>query len=143
MAVRPAGSFAQPLRTLFRVGVVGGVSDGQLLDLFATGNREAAESAFRALVERHGPMVLRACRVVLEDPQDAEDAFQATFLILARQAGSIRDRGSVASWLHRIAWRIAAHARAAAARRREIERQAAQSAAQPSPKTSVIYGFLR
>ena len=129
MAVRTASAFAQPLRTLFRVGVVGGLSDGELLDRFATGHREDAEAAFRALMDRHGPMVLRACRVVLDDPHDAEDAFQATFLILARHAGSIRDRGSVASWLHKIAWRIAARARAAAARRREIERQSARPAA--------------
>ena len=60
MAVRTADSFAQPLRTLFRVGVVGGLSDGQLLDRFATGHREDAEAAFRALMDRHGPMVLRA-----------------------------------------------------------------------------------
>jgi RNA polymerase sigma factor (sigma-70 family) len=132
MAVRRAGAFAQPIRTLFRVGAVGGLADRQLLDRFAIGDREAAEAAFRALVERHGPMVLRACRVVLENPHDAEDAFQATFLILARQAGSIRDRDSVASWLHKIAWRIAAHGRAAAARRREIERQGARPVAQPS-----------
>ena len=132
MPVRTANTFAQPLRTLFRVGVVGVLSDGQLLDRFATGHREDAEAAFRALIDRHGPMVFAPCRVVLDNPHDAEDAFQATFLILARQAGSIRDRGSVASWLHRIAWRIAAHARAAAVRRRQIERQNARPAAQPS-----------
>jgi DNA-directed RNA polymerase specialized sigma24 family protein len=108
MEVRTAGILAQPLRTLFGCGVLGGLSDGQLLDRFATGQCEDAEAAFRALVERHGPMVLRACRVVLENPHDAEDAFQATFLILARQAASIRDHGSIASWLHKIAWRIAA-----------------------------------
>jgi RNA polymerase sigma factor (sigma-70 family) len=129
MAVRTPGAFAQPLRTLFRLGVVGGLSDGRLLDQFATGHREDAEAAFRALVERHGPMVLRACRVVLGDPHDAEDVFQATFLVLARRAGSIRDRGSVASWLHKIAWRIAVRARAATARRREVERQSTRAAA--------------
>ena len=59
MAVRTANAVAQPLRTLFRVGVVGGLSDGQLLDRFATGHREDAEAAFRALMDRHGPMVLR------------------------------------------------------------------------------------
>jgi DNA-directed RNA polymerase specialized sigma24 family protein len=140
MAVRPAGAFAHPLRALFRVGVVGGLSDGQLLDLFASGNREAAEAVFRALMERRGAMVMRACRVVLEDPHDAEDAFQATFLILARQAGSILDQGCVGSWLHRIAWRVSTRARAAA-RRREIERQGAKSAAQPSvdPERHLIY----
>ena len=59
MSVKTANAFAQPLRTLFRVGVVGGLSDGQLLDRFATGHREDAEMAFRALMDRHGPMVLR------------------------------------------------------------------------------------
>ena len=97
MTVKAAGAFVQPLRTLFSLGVVGGLSDGRLLDQFATGPREDAEAAFRTLVERHGPMVLRACRVVLGDPHDAEDAFQATFLVLARHTGSIRDRGSVGS----------------------------------------------
>src|ERR1700677_789199 len=130
MVVRTPGAFAHPLRTLFRLGVVGGLSDGRLLDQFATGHREDAEAAFRALVERHGPMVLRACRVVLGDPHDADDAFQATFLVLARHAGSIRDRGSLASWLHKIAWRIAVRARGAAARRREIERQSVRSSAE-------------
>ena len=82
--------------------------------------------------------------MVLDDPHAAEDAFQATFLILARQASSIRDRGSVASWLHRIAWRIAAHARAAAARRREIERQCARQAAQLSsdPERIILDAIL-
>src|SRR5205085_10735985 len=72
-------------------------TDRELLDDFAAGGSEAA---FAALVSRHGPMVLRAARRVLRHEQDAEDAFQATFLVLARSAGSIRKGEAVASWLH-------------------------------------------
>ena len=96
-------SIPRSLGALFDIGVVGDLSDGQLLERFTTGHREAAELAFHSLVERHGPMVLRVCRRLLDDPNDAEDAFQATFLVLLRRAGAIRDRGSVAAWLHGVA----------------------------------------
>ena len=122
-ALRATGVMASPLRTLWGVGVVGSLSDGQLLERFATGHGEAAELPFQALVDRHGPMVLRVCRRLLDDPNDAEDAFQATFLVLLRHAGRIRERGSVAAWLHGVAARIAARARVEAARRRRIERR--------------------
>ena len=79
----------------------------QLLERFVAGRDESAEAGFAALVERHGPMVLRVCRQILGDAHDAEDAFQATFLVLARRAGSVRERDSVASWLHGIARRVA------------------------------------
>ena len=81
----------------------------------------AAEAAFEALVTRHGPMVLRVCRNVLSNPDDAEDAFQATFLVLVKQRASIRKLDSVASWLYGVAARVSARARVDAARRRKTE----------------------
>ena len=78
-----------------------------------------SEAAFEALVDRHGAMVLRVCRQVLGDEHESQDASQATFLVLARRAGSIGRRESVASWLHGVALRVAAKARLANARRRK------------------------
>jgi RNA polymerase sigma factor (sigma-70 family) len=119
-----------PFRTLFEVGAVGGMTDGQLLHLFTTRSDEAAaEAAFKALMERHGPLVLKVCRDVLGDEHAAEDAFQATFLVLARRASSIRKADSVASWLFGIARRIATKSRADAARRRARDRIGAEMAA--------------
>ena len=90
-------------------------------------------SAFEALVSRHGPMVLRVCRDVLGDHDFAEDAFQATFLVLARQAGSIRDRGSVGRWLYEVALRISRRERRRLSRIRSQERQAPEMEAAAPP----------
>ena len=133
MAGGTANALARPLRALWDVGVVGGLSDGQLLDRFATGSSESVEPAFQALVERHGPMVLRVCRRVLDDPHDADDAFQATFLVLLRRARSVRNRASLASWLHGVAMRIAARAKVEAARRRRIEARGIRPSIGPDP----------
>ena len=122
------GGVWRHVHTLFNEGVVGDVADDQLLERFVTERREAGEMAFEALVERHGPMVLRICRAILRDKHDAEDAFQATFLVLARRAASIRSRTSVASWLHGVARRVASCARSAASRRRRHEKKAASLA---------------
>src|SRR5215204_3587272 len=86
--------------------------DAQLLGQFAA---DRDETAFTALVRRHGPMVLNVCRGVLRHEQDAEDAFQATFLVLARKAGSVRRPEAVAGWLYEVAHHVAARAQAAAA----------------------------
>jgi RNA polymerase sigma factor (sigma-70 family) len=96
------------------------VSDGQLLARFVAAHDEAA---FAALLRRHGPMVYRVCRRLLRHTQDAEDAFQATFLVLAKKAGSVVKRDSVSSWLYAVAYRTACNARAGRARRRALERQ--------------------
>jgi RNA polymerase sigma-70 factor (ECF subfamily) len=97
----------------------GGLSDGQLLSWFIERRDEAA---FAALVRRHGPMVLGVCRRVLRHHEDAEDAFQATFLVLARKAASLRSRELVANWLYGAAYRTAQEARARITRRRAREK---------------------
>src|SRR4051794_5809500 len=103
------------LRTLVAGSQAEGQSDRQLLEQFIA---RRDESAFAALVERHGRMVLAVCRRVLRDEHLAEDAFQATFLILARKAATIRRRHQLAGWLHGVALRLAQRARADAARAR-------------------------
>ncbi len=84
-------------------GDLDGASDRELLAGFVSGRDEAA---FRALVERHGPMVARICRHVTVDEHTAEDAFQATFLVLARRADAVEVRGSLAGWLCGVAYRV-------------------------------------
>lgn len=122
------------LNTLTQVGVIGNLSDAQLLDRFLARSGESAGEAFEALVARHGPMVLDVCGNVLRDPHNAQDAFQATFLVLASRAGSIRRRDALASWLLGVARRVALRARADVARRRVYEGLAAEAKAHRSPE---------
>ena len=93
------------LQTVLTAGALGSLPDGVLLERFLSGRGNAdSSSAFAALVERHGPMVLGVCRDVLRNLHDAEDAAQATFLILARNGASIRRVDSLASWLFGVAF---------------------------------------
>src|SRR5437764_15085718 len=120
MTSAQTGIVLQHLRRLAETGRAAEPSDGQLLERF-TAQRD--EAAFASLVRRHGPMVLGLCRSILRHEQDAEDAFQATFLVLARKAESIRQPEAVAGWLYEVAHHAAVKARAAAARRRAQERK--------------------
>lgn len=115
-------------RTLFHVGTTAELTDGQLMERFATGRGEAAELAFGVLVERHGALVLHACRSILIDEHDAQDAFQATFLVLVRKARSLWVRDSLGPWLHQVACRAARGARSARHRRRFHEQRAVELA---------------
>jgi RNA polymerase sigma factor (sigma-70 family) len=121
MAGAQMGAALGQIGRLFGAGTVAGLSDAQLLERFLD-RRDA--TAFEALVARHGPMVLAVCRGLLDDPHAAEDAFQATFLILAKKAGAIRGRDALGGWLHRVARRVALQANADARRRRTQERSA-------------------
>src|SRR5438270_1725623 len=113
-----SGGYGPVIRQVERLLEGGGsavaLGEGQHLRRFADDRDEAA---FEALVSRHGPMVLGTCRRMLADPLDVEDAFQATFLVLARRAGSIQDGDRLGPWLHGVARRVAARSRALAARR--------------------------
>ena len=104
-------SAMRDLRSLFDSGTTAGLSDEQLLRRYADRMAEA-EAAFEALVDRHGPMVWGVCRRALGRSHEAEDAFQATFLILARRANAVRVDGSLGRWLHGVASRVAVGARA-------------------------------
>ncbi len=105
----------QSIATLFESGTLAAMADGPLLERFVAGRDGLA---FEAIVARHGPMVLGVCRRVLAEPTDAEDAFQATFLVLVRKAGTLRDRDRLAPWLYGVAYRVARRARAASRRSR-------------------------
>src|SRR5262245_53297909 len=112
---------AAGLLSLLRRRAAAPTADAELLRAYAA---DRAEPPFRALVERHGPMVLRLCRRRLSDPGAADDAFQATFLTLARTAGSIRRPEALASWLYGVAVRVCGKACRARNRRRAAEAQA-------------------
>ncbi len=116
----PLSSFLRHFRRPVAVRDTGQVTDRDLLQRFARGLNG---DAFAALVQRYGPLVLGVCRRVLRQEQDAEDAFQATFLVLARKAGSIGQPERLGNWLYGVAYRVARKARADVARRRAREHQ--------------------
>src|SRR5947209_13941159 len=120
------GQMSEVIRHLRKTGLLrdrADRTDGQLLEDYLA-SRE--EGALAALVRRHAPLVWGVCRRVLPDPHDAEDAFQATFLVLLRRAASIASRDRLANWLYGVARRTALKARAATAKRKGRERQAAE-----------------
>jgi len=131
MAVIRVGVLTRSLAALCEAGSSAGLADAELLERIAIGRDEASRSAFEVIVARHGRMVLEVCRRALDDPHDAQDAFQATFLVLARRAGSIRRGDALASWLFGVSRRVCARARAEVARRRVHERRAAERMARP------------
>jgi RNA polymerase sigma factor (sigma-70 family) len=122
---RLSGVLRQLSGTVLREG---GLSDGQLLERFLSDRDEAA---FEALVRRHGPMVLGVCRRVLGNSHDADDAFQASFLALARKAGTLSSRELVGHWLFAVAYRTAMCARRTASRRRAMEKHLEQLPERP------------
>jgi RNA polymerase sigma factor (sigma-70 family) len=118
--MKTSGLAHRDLSTLFEAGLTGGLLDAELLERFAIRRDEAA---FEALVRRHGPLVWRVCRLILRHHHDAEDAFQATFLILARKAPTIVPREMLPNWLYGVARQTAIKAKHMAARRETRERR--------------------
>jgi RNA polymerase sigma factor (sigma-70 family) len=141
MKIGSRGTVLRSIETLWGAGSVTGMTDGQLLEQFLSPRDTRAESAFSALVARHGPMVWNVCRSALSESHTAEDAFQATFLILVRKARSIRRRETLAPWLYGVARRVAVRARKIAARREsrwgEIAEMKASSKPDPSRQEEV------
>lgn len=124
------GSLNLVLERIRRLAGGEGWSDAELLERFAARHEPAV---FEVLVQRHGPTVLGVCRRVLRHEQDAEDVFQATFLVLARRAGSIRRHASLGSWLYGVAYRLALKVKARESRRRDHERRCAEMARSDPP----------
>jgi RNA polymerase sigma factor (sigma-70 family) len=124
MVIRPGGQAMREIRTLFDCGTIGSRSVGELLAQILSGP-EGREPALRVLIERHGPMVLGLCRRILGDNGAAEDAFQATFLVLVRKAESLRGCQVLTTWIYGVALRVARKEKAREARRRVVERKAA------------------
>lgn len=119
------GGMTQEYHAIIDGGTVAGLTDGQLLDRFVASPGVEAELAFAALVMRHGPLVFGTCQSLLRSPHDAEDAFQATFIVLARKAGSIRQPDRLGPWLYGVAHQTARRLRHKNARRRTHEVEAA------------------
>lgn len=139
MASTSSGAVVREMQRLFALdaggGTAAGLSEAQLLERFLT-NRDQA--AFEALVVRFGPMVLGVCRGLINDPHLVDDAFQATFLVLVRKGGSIRDKDLFGNWLYGVAYRVAKRARADNAKRQRRERGGIDVAAQPTRESAAV-----
>jgi RNA polymerase sigma factor (sigma-70 family) len=138
MSTNPT-TLVRHLRSLAVKQAMGDWSDQQLLEAFLT---QRSEASFAALVRRHGPMVLSVCRRVLRNSHDAEDAFQATFLLFARKAASIRKQQSLGSWLHSVAFHTAEKLKRTAARQAARERNQARDRAD-DPMEKITWRELR
>src|SRR5262245_1828757 len=125
MATQQLNRLAGLLKSAYSATRLGDEPDADLLDRCRTGNDPAA---FEAVVRRHGGRVLAACRKVLSDAADIDDAFQATFLVLLQHPRAIRKRDSLGAWLYGVAHRIAVRARDTAARRRHLLQRSASPA---------------
>lgn len=146
MSMTQSQPLLRQIRHLIGAGPEARLSDGQLLDRFVAAREEAA---FEGLVRRYGPLVLGVCRRVLRDAHAAEDAFQATFLVLVRKAASLDRRQPLGGWLHTVAYRLALRARASEGRRRACEtlatseRQESSSAASSDLAAAVEEELMR
>jgi RNA polymerase sigma-70 factor (ECF subfamily) len=132
MASELSGGIVREFHLLLGGGTTAGMTDQELLERFLAQRDETAEAAFAALIHRHGPMVRDVCRRLLRDPADANDAFQAIFLVLVRKAGSVRVGTSLCPWLYGVSVRVARRARSVTARRRGHERTNAELPEPPS-----------
>src|SRR5262245_56196283 len=139
MANVPLHTLVQLLRNVSDERRGADCTDGELIRRFRDARDEAA---FAALLHRHGPLVLGVCQRILHNAHDAEDAFQATFLLLVRKAHTIVKLGSVASWLHGVAHRVAVRLKQDVVRRRQRERQACPQVASDQLK-EVVWCDLR
>ena len=124
MARGPGGGLIRSIQGLFDDGAIAALDDEALLSRFLARD-DGSHAAFEGIVARHGAMVYSVCRTVTRSDADAEDAFQAVFLILACRAAGVRRRGALGPWLFGVARRTALQARKQAARRREREAAAA------------------
>lgn len=130
MAGRYIKDFIQHLRSLGAIRQAAGLGDDALVDRFV---RDRDQAAFEALLGRHGPLVWTVCRRLLSDPGEAEDAFQATWLVFVRRAHTIRRPRQVANWLYGVAHKVAARSRSKSFRRQALQQGDPAAAAIPAP----------
>jgi DNA-directed RNA polymerase specialized sigma24 family protein len=139
MAHTQAGTILRHIRSLVDISSNKELTDAELLDRFVVHREEAA---FAALVERHGRLVWGVCKHFLRQEQDSEDAFQATFFVLARRAGSIRKAASVGSWLYGVAYKVAMKAKQRSRRQKAREGQT-RNKSSTQPRSDLAWRELR